>query len=153
MATTCSKSCGGGKQLQTRTIANYEENGGALCTGENIQESDCNIQSCLVGNPLLIYLDELKKNFFCHVLLVSYVKIHKIYLLLNIKLIVSGVAGAMLQLAAKVVEEENNFKQELSSRMRKMAELSVMEKICKKSIVMLKSVLKVMVSVAWFYFS
>ena len=75
------------------------------------------------------------------------------YLLLNIKLIVSGVAGAMLRLAAKVVEEENNFKQELSSRMRKMAELSVMEKICKKSIVMLKSVLKVMDSVAWFYFS
>ena len=65
----------------------------------------------------------------------------------------SGVAGAMLRLAAKVVEEENNFKQELSSRMRKMAELSVMEKICKKSIVMLKSVLQVMISVAWFYFS
>ena len=67
------------------------------------------------------------------------------YLLLNIKLIVSGVAGAMLRLAAKVVEEENNFKQELSSSMRKMAELSVMEKICKKSIVMLSNVLQVLI--------
>ena len=67
MATTCSKTCGGGKQLQTRTIANYEENGGALCTGENIREFDCNIQNCLVGNALLIYLDKLQKSFFCHV--------------------------------------------------------------------------------------
>ena len=51
----------------------------------------------------------------------------------------SGVAGAMLRLAAKLVEEENNLEPELLSRMRRMAELTVLEKICKKSTVVLKS--------------
>ena len=51
----------------------------------------------------------------------------------------SGVAGAMRRLAAKLVEEENNFELELLSRMRRMAELTVLEKICKNSTVVLKS--------------
>ena len=55
------------------------------------------------------------------------------------KLIVSGVAGAMLRLAAKLVEEENNLELEVLSRMRRMAELTVLVKICKKSTVVLKS--------------
>ena len=64
MATTCSKSCGGGKQLQTRTIAEHEQNGGALCTGENIQEIDCNTNGCTVGNSLSLHLYEMKKTWY-----------------------------------------------------------------------------------------
>ena len=60
MATTCSKSCGGGKQLQTRSIAKHEQNGGALCTGENIQEIDCNTNGCIVGNSLSLHLYDIK---------------------------------------------------------------------------------------------
>ena len=68
MATTCSKTCGGGKQLQTRTIAEHEQNGGALCTGENIQEIDCNTNGCTVGNSLSLHLYEIKKfwHLLCH---------------------------------------------------------------------------------------
>ena len=55
----------------------------------------------------------------------------------------SGVAGAMLRLAAKLVEEENNLELELLSRMRRMAELTVLEKICKKLTVVLKNALEV----------
>ena len=63
------------------------------------------------------------------------------YLLIDIKWIVNGVAGAMLRLAAKLVVEEHNFKQELLSLMRKMVELFVKEKICKKLAAILRSVL------------
>ena len=55
----------------------------------------------------------------------------------------SGVAGAMLRLAAKLVEEGNNLEQELLLRTRRMAELTVLAKICKKLTVILKSVLEV----------
>ena len=50
MSSTCSKTCGGGKQLQTRTIKTHEENGGSACSGENIQEIDCKPDACPTGN-------------------------------------------------------------------------------------------------------
>ena len=51
-ATTCSKTCGGGTQFQTRTIVAHEENGGTFCKGENMQEIGCNAEQCPVGNNL-----------------------------------------------------------------------------------------------------
>ena len=62
----------------------------------------------------------------------------------------SGVAGAILQLAAKLAEEVSNFKRELLSRMKKTAELFVLEKVCKKSTVIVRSVLPVIFSVPFF---
>ena len=81
--------------------------------------------------------------------LVSFITINKYYLFFNIKLIVSGVAGAMQRLAAKLVEEGNNLEQELLSRTRRMAELTVLAKIFKKLTVILKSALEVMI-LYWF---
>ena len=52
--TTCSKTCGGGTQLHTRTIAKHEENDGAFCTGENLQEIKCNTDDCPAGNIITI---------------------------------------------------------------------------------------------------
>ena len=49
MSSTCSKTCGTGKQLQTRTIETYAENGGSACSGENIQEINCNAEACPTG--------------------------------------------------------------------------------------------------------
>ena len=49
MSSGCSKTCGTGKQLQTRTIITHEENGGSACSGENIQEIDCNTNACAAG--------------------------------------------------------------------------------------------------------
>ena len=46
ITTTCSKTCGGGKQLQTRTIVKRAENDGAMCTGGFVREIDCNTQEC-----------------------------------------------------------------------------------------------------------
>ena len=57
----------------------------------------------------------------------------------------SGVAGAMLRLAVKLVEEENNLEQELLSRTRRMVELTVLAKILKKWTVILKSALEVII--------
>ena len=57
----------------------------------------------------------------------------------------SGVAGAMQRLAAKLVGEENNLEQELLSLTRRMAELTVLAKIFKKLTVILKSALEVMI--------
>merc|ERR1712150_63499 len=45
-ATTCSKTCGGGKNLQTRTIVKQQQNNGAHCNGENLRETDCNTTAC-----------------------------------------------------------------------------------------------------------
>ena len=59
----------------------------------------------------------------------------------------SGVAGAMLLRVAKRAVVGNKLKQELLSDTRKMVELSVLEKICKKSIVILRTALLVIVSV------
>ena len=67
-------------------------------------------------------------------------------MLINIKLIASGVTGAMLQHAAKLAEVGNSSKQELLPRPRKMAELSVLEKICKKLTVIEMSVPQVIVT-------
>ena len=52
--TTCSKTCGGGTQLYTRTIVKHEENDGAFCTGENLQEIECNTDDCPAGNIITI---------------------------------------------------------------------------------------------------
>ena len=53
-ATTCSKSCGGGKQLRFRTITKHEENGGAACdVNDNTSEVDCNTNDCPKG----LYID------------------------------------------------------------------------------------------------
>ena len=52
--TTCSKTCGGGTQLHTRTIVKHEENDGAFCTGENLQEIECNTDNCPAGNIISV---------------------------------------------------------------------------------------------------
>ena len=65
MSSTCSKTCGTGKQLQTRTITTHEENGGSACSGENIQEIDCNADACPTGNCIAT------KNYygsFCYII-------------------------------------------------------------------------------------
>ena len=62
------------------------------------------------------------------------------------QLIVSGVAGATLLRVAKLAEVGNSSKQELLSRPRKMAELSVLEKIFKKLTVIQRNVLQVIVT-------
>ena len=61
-ATTCSKTCGGGKQTQTRTIVRHEENGGAVCVGENMQEIDCNTEECPSGNGCITFAVIVCKN-------------------------------------------------------------------------------------------
>ena len=61
-ATTCSKTCGGGKQFQTRIIVTAEENGGAVCIGENIQEIDCNTKECPSGNSFIAFATIVSKN-------------------------------------------------------------------------------------------
>ena len=61
-ATTCSKSCGGGKHFQTRTIVTHEENGGAVCNGENMQEINCNVEQCPTGIDLRMRLAFNKKK-------------------------------------------------------------------------------------------
>ena len=58
----------------------------------------------------------------------------------------SGAAGAMLLRVAKRAVVGNKLKQELLSDTRKMVELSVLEKICKKLTVIQRSVLQVMVA-------
>ena len=68
MSSTCSKTCGTGKQLQTRTIITHEENGGSACSGENIQEIDCNADACPTGNCITT------KNYygsFCYIILLQ----------------------------------------------------------------------------------
>ena len=48
--TSCTKTCGTGSLLQTRTVLTHEQNGGSKCTGENIREKDCNTDDCPPGN-------------------------------------------------------------------------------------------------------
>lgn len=45
---TCSATCGGGKQLQTRTVTKNAEYGGT-CDGSLSQEIDCNTQPCPIN--------------------------------------------------------------------------------------------------------
>ena len=61
-ATDCSKTCGIGKQLQTRMISTHEKDGGAACTGANIREKDCNTDDCPRGKFFSIFW--LNKHFF-----------------------------------------------------------------------------------------
>ena len=49
-ATSCTKTCGIGKQLQARTILTHELNGGSPCTGDNIRETECSDGDCPPGN-------------------------------------------------------------------------------------------------------
>lgn len=45
--TTCSKSCGIGRQKRTRTCSNPSPaHGGKQCTGQARETQDCNTQSC-----------------------------------------------------------------------------------------------------------
>ena len=43
---TCSKTCAGGTQTNTRTIKVEARDGGANCTGESVETLDCNTQEC-----------------------------------------------------------------------------------------------------------
>ena len=43
---TCSKTCGGGTQTNTRTIKVEASEGGTECTGESSETLDCNTQEC-----------------------------------------------------------------------------------------------------------
>ena len=45
---TCSKSCGTGKQSQTRTTTTTAKNGGTVC-GSETREINCNTQACAVN--------------------------------------------------------------------------------------------------------
>ena len=46
----CSVTCGGGKQKRVRTCDNPKpENGGNDCQGSDMEEADCNKQSCPMG--------------------------------------------------------------------------------------------------------
>ena len=56
-ATSCTKTCGGGKKLQTRTIIKHEQNGGDECVNwrkHNVKETDCNTDECPPGKSLFI---------------------------------------------------------------------------------------------------
>ncbi|XP_022085075.1 A disintegrin and metalloproteinase with thrombospondin motifs 6-like [Acanthaster planci] len=46
---SCSRTCGGGQQTQIRSCNNpLPQNGGAYCSGSNIQSVSCNTQDCLI---------------------------------------------------------------------------------------------------------
>eukprot|EP01127_Copromyxa_protea_P011653 TRINITY_DN294_c0_g1_i1.p1 TRINITY_DN294_c0_g1~~TRINITY_DN294_c0_g1_i1.p1 ORF type:complete len:1674 (-),score=432.23 TRINITY_DN294_c0_g1_i1:61-4824(-) len=45
---SCSASCGGGTQTQTRSVVTAAANGGAACTGATSQSQKCNTQACPV---------------------------------------------------------------------------------------------------------
>ena len=45
----CTKTCGGGEQSRTRLIKIQAENGGILCTGDEIDTQSCNTDSCPGG--------------------------------------------------------------------------------------------------------
>ena len=48
----CSKSCGGGIKLSTRTIIQFAQYGGKSCDGESSKNETCNEQIC----PGIIYV-------------------------------------------------------------------------------------------------
>ena len=50
--TTCTKTCNGGVQVRAKIVSNYEENGGAACSGSSIEQKSCNTLSCIAGNVL-----------------------------------------------------------------------------------------------------
>ena len=50
----CSQSCGGGKRIRTRMVANHETKGGN-CNGEFSEEEDCNTDICPAGINITIY--------------------------------------------------------------------------------------------------
>ena len=130
--TTCSKTCGGGKQFQTRTIVTHEENGGAFCIGESMQEIDCNSEKCPAGNIFsALFLSQKNELFFMNNLQhLSWFL--RYFLYICIQLTAYGVTGAWPLHVVKVAEEENNCKPELLLSMSKMGELCVPEKIYKK---------------------
>ena len=43
---SCSKTCGGGKQTRTRTKIRDKAQGGEECTGTNTDARDCNTEAC-----------------------------------------------------------------------------------------------------------
>lgn len=47
---SCSKTCGGGKQIRKRTCI-PPKNGGLFCLGDFQQERSCNDQACVVSSP------------------------------------------------------------------------------------------------------
>ena len=54
--------------MQTRTILVHEEDGGDECTGENLRETDCNIESCPSGKCRTLFL---QYNEICDFLLLE----------------------------------------------------------------------------------
>ena len=52
--TTCSKTCGGGFQMKTRTCSNPEPaNGGLACPGNVTETVNCNNQACIISNCII----------------------------------------------------------------------------------------------------
>ena len=143
--TTCSHSCGIGKQIRTRKVVTQ---GAAAesCTGVSSEEKDCNTDACPSG--IFSYeLDMPNQGIMPQLVFLLFIFY---YCFIIHQLIVSGVAGATLVRVAKPAEVGNKPKQELLSDMRKMEELFVLEKICKKSTVILRNVLQVIISVPRF---
>ena len=60
--TACTKTCGSGKRLRFRVIERYESNGGASCDADhNIQEQNCNNDSCPTPGKYFVFFEQLFK--------------------------------------------------------------------------------------------
>ena len=58
---TCTKSCGGGTQLRTRIVETYQ-NAGGNCSGESLEEQECQTEICPLGIKIIIMSEILRKR-------------------------------------------------------------------------------------------